>query len=90
MTRRPLRGELCSFFFGYTAAFCEGLERFFGAPVLDGFHAPSVPPSPGSGLVFSLFGPRLNVTHVRQQGVLSEPERELFRAALVRDLVGAA
>jgi hypothetical protein len=90
MTRRPLRGELCSFFFGYTAAFCEGLERFFGAPVLDGFHAPSVPPSPGSGLVFSLFGPRLNVTHVRQRGVASEPELALFRDALVRDLTGAS
>jgi hypothetical protein len=90
MTRRPLRGELCSFFFGYTAEFCAGLERFFGAPVVDGFHAPSVPPSPGSGLVFSLFGPRLKVTHVRQRGVLSDDERALFRAALVRDLTGAA
>jgi hypothetical protein len=90
VTRRALRGELCSFFFGYTAAFCEGLERFFGAPVLDGFHAPSVPPSPGSGLVFSLLGPRLNVTHVRQRGVLSEAELKLFRDALVRDLAGAS
>jgi hypothetical protein len=90
MTRRPLRGELCSFFFGWTAEFCEGLARFFGAEVLDGFHAPSVPPSPGSGLVFSRFGDRLNVTHVRQQGVLSADERETFRAALVRDLTGAA
>jgi hypothetical protein len=90
MTRRPLRGELCSFFFGWTAEFCEGLERFFGADVLDGFHAPSVPPSPGSGLVFSLFGSRLNVTHVRQQGVLSDEERALFRASLARDLTGAA
>ncbi len=89
MTRRPLRGELCSFFFGWTAAFCEGLERFFGAPVLDGFHAPSVPPSPGSGLVFSVFGPRLQVTHVRQRGVISDAELARFRAALVRDLTGA-
>jgi hypothetical protein len=89
MTRRALHGELCSFFFGYTGAFCEGLERFFGAPVQGGFHAPSVPPSPGSGLVFSLFGPRLNVTHVRQRDVLSESERALFRTALVRDLTGA-
>ena len=86
MTRRALRGELCSFFFGYTAAFCEGLGSFFGAELLDGFHAPSVPPSPGSGLVFSLFGERLNVSHVRQRGVLSEAELALFRETLVRDL----
>jgi len=89
MTRRPLRGELCSFFFGWTASFCEGLERFFGAPLLDGFHAPSVPPSPGSGLVFSLFGPRLQVTHVRQRDVLSGAELAHFRTALVQDLTGA-
>jgi hypothetical protein len=89
MTRRPLRGELCSFFFGWTASFCDGLERFFGASVLDGFHAPSVPPSPGSGLVFSLFGPRLQVTHVRQRDVLSDAELARFRAALARDLTGA-
>jgi hypothetical protein len=89
LTRRTLRGELCSFFFGWTAAFCEGLEHFFGAPVLDGLHAPSVPPSPGSGLIFSTFGPRLQVTHVRQRGVLSDDELARFRAALVRDLTGA-
>jgi hypothetical protein len=90
MTRRPLAGELCSFFFGYTAAFCGGLERFFGAELIDGFHAPSVPPSPGSGLVFSLFGERLNVTHVRQRGVLSDAELALFQGALLRDLTGGA
>ena len=89
MTRRALRGELCSFFFGWTAAFCPGLEHFFGAPLLDGFHAPSVPASPGSGLVFSLVGPHLNVTHVRQRDVLSEAERALFRETLVRDLTGS-
>jgi len=90
LTRRTLHGELCSFFFGWTAAFCEGLDRFFGADVIDGFHAPSVPVSPGSGLVFSLFGERLNVTHVRQHGVLDERELETFRTSLHRDLTGAA
>jgi hypothetical protein len=90
MTRRALHGELCSFFFGWTAEFCEGLSEFFGAPLVDGFHAPSVPPSPGSGLVFSLFGPRLNVTHVRQRGVLTEDEGARFRTSLVADLVGGA
>jgi hypothetical protein len=89
MTRRPLGGELCSFFFGYTAEFCEGLGHFFGAELIDGFHAPSVPPSPGSGLVFSRVGEHLNVTHVYQRGVLSEPELGIFRSALVRDLTGA-
>ncbi|MEN8161564.1 MAG: hypothetical protein ABFS41_15955 [Myxococcota bacterium] len=89
MTRRTLQGELCSFFFGWTAAFCDGLDRFFGAELIDGFHAPSVPASPGSGLVFSLFGERLNVTHVRQRGVVSETELAVFQDSLRRDLTGA-
>jgi hypothetical protein len=88
MTRRTLHGELCSFFFGWTAAFCDGLDHFFGAELIDGFHAPSVPPSPGSGLVFSRFGERLNVSHVRQRDVASESELELFRESLRRDLTG--
>ncbi len=88
MTRRALHGELCTFFFGYTAAFCGGLDRFFGAELIDGFHAPSVPPSPGSGLVFSLVGDRLNVTHVRQRGVVSEDELARFGDALRSDLTG--
>lgn len=90
MARRPLRGELCSFFFAWTADFCPGLDSFFGAPVHDGFHAPSVPPSPGSGLVFSLRDGRLNVTHVRQRGVLRSDEHARFHDALVRDLAGGA
>ncbi|MEN8181447.1 MAG: hypothetical protein ABFS46_02810, partial [Myxococcota bacterium] len=29
MARRPLRGELCSFFFAWTDSFCAGLDHFF-------------------------------------------------------------
>jgi hypothetical protein len=89
MARRSLRGELCSFFFAYTEQFCLGLDRFFDAPVENGFHAPAVPPSPGSGLVLSLRGDRLNCTHVRQRGVLDETELALLREQLARDLTGA-
>ncbi|MGH7287139.1 MAG: hypothetical protein ACREI8_03875 [Myxococcota bacterium] len=89
MTRRSLHGELCSFLFAWTGVFCEGLESFFGAPLLDGFHAPSVPASPGSGVFFSQRGAQLQMTHIRQRGVLSEAELECFRASLLRDLRGA-
>src|SRR5690606_1590058 len=89
MARRALGGELCSFFFAYTDEFCPGLDHFFGAPVRDGFHAPSVPASPGSGLVFSLRSGRLDCTHVRQAGVLGPDELAAFRARLEQDLLGA-
>jgi hypothetical protein len=89
MARRPLRGELCSFFFAWTGEFCAGLERFFGARVEAGFHAPAVPPSPGSGLVLSERGGRISCTHVRQRGVLEPAELALFAEQLRRDLTGA-
>jgi hypothetical protein len=87
MARAALRGELCSFFFAYTGEFLDGLERFLGCEIRNGFHVAPVPPSPGSCVAMSLFGGRLNATHVYQEGVLSEREREIFRAQLRADLL---
>jgi hypothetical protein len=89
MARRDFRGELCSFFFAYTDEFLPGMTTFLGAPIENAFHAPSVPPSPGSGAIFSLRQGRLNFTHVRQAGVLRPGEREIFERALRADLLGA-
>jgi len=88
MARRALGGELCSFFFAFTDAFLPGLQRFFAAPIADGFHVPPVPPSPGSCVAMSLRDGRLNVTHVHQRGVLSERELVIFRERLRADLLG--
>jgi hypothetical protein len=89
MARRAFRGELCTFFFAYTDEFLPGMTSFLGAPIRNAFHAPSVPPSPGSGVVFSLRDGRLNFTHVRQAEVFAESELAVFRAALRADLLGA-
>jgi hypothetical protein len=88
MARRHLRGELCSFFFAWTGEFCAGLERFLGAEIRDGFHVAPAPPSPGSCLALCLRGGRLHATHVRQDGVFSPAEVEVFRAQLHADLAG--
>lgn len=90
IARRSLGGELCSFFFAYTDQFLPGMERFFGAPIVNAFHAPSVPPSPGSGAILSIRSGRLNFTHVYQHGVLSDAERALLRRRLRDDLLGRA
>ena len=87
MTRAALRGELCSFFFAYTGEFLSGLDRFLGSEIRNGFHVAPVPPSPGSCVAMSLQGERLNVTHVYQDGVLSDREREIFAAQLRADLL---
>jgi hypothetical protein len=89
MSRRDFRGELCSFFFAYTDEFLPGMQTFLGAPIENAFHAPAVPPSPGSGAIFSLRRGRLNFTHVRQAGVFRPGEQEIFESALRADLLGA-
>jgi hypothetical protein len=88
VARRSFRGELCSFFFAWTDQFLPGLASFLGAPIENGFHAPSVPPSPGSGAILSVREGRLNLTHVHQAGVLSDAERALLRERLRADLLG--
>jgi hypothetical protein len=90
MARRTFGGELASFFFAYTAEFAEAAESLCGAPILAAFHAPSVPASPGSALVFSLRGGGLDVVHVRQQGVVRSDELAVMRRSLLADLAGEA
>jgi len=92
MARSTAKGELCSFFFAYTGEFVAGLERFFGAEILDGFHVAPVPASPGSCVAMSLRGGCLNLTHVFQRGAIADAERALLRESLRRDFrcVGAA
>jgi hypothetical protein len=90
LARRPLRGELCSFFFAFTGEFLPGLAHFLGAEIRGGFHVAPVPPSPGSALAFSLRAGRLGATHVRQRGVFDPDELAVFREQLRADLLGPA
>ena len=90
MARRHFGGELCSFFFAFTGPFLAELDRFLGAPILNGFHAAPVPVSPGSAAIMSVRHGRLSVTHVHQRGLLGESELALFRERLFADLLGEA
>ena len=85
MARRNFGGELASFFFAYTAEFAPAATVLCGAPILDGFHAPSAPASPGSALVFSLRD-GLDIVHVRQHGSVRDDEIDLMRGQLLADL----
>lgn len=88
MLRRNLRGELSSFVFAFTGELASSLERIAGADILNAFHAPAVQPSPGSGLIMSIRRARLNITHVYQEGIMSDGERALLHEQLLTDLVG--
>jgi hypothetical protein len=88
MLRRNLHGEIATFLFAFTGQFLPRLQRFAGAKIVDAFHAPAVQPSPGSGLIMSIRGGALNITHVYQDGVLTEQERSVLFAHLRADLLG--
>ncbi len=88
MIRRPFDGEMASFFFSYTGDFLPDLESFLGGRVTDGHHVPSVPPSPGSSLIWNHRGGCLQATHVHQAGIMDESEGERFRNQIREDLVG--
>lgn len=86
MARRTFGGELASFFFAYTAEFAAAADVLCGAEILDGFHAPGVPPSPGSALAFSLRGGGLDIVHVHQNGMLAADELALLHGRVLHDL----
>ena len=87
MARRGFGGELCSFFFAYTGEFAPGVDQLCGAAIENGYHTPSVPASPGSGVIVCLRGDRLNVVLVGQRRAVSEAETDRLRASLRRDLL---
>jgi hypothetical protein len=86
--RRHLGGELASFYFAFTNEFLPGLDTFFGAEILNGFHAPAVMPSPGSSVIMSIRDGRLNVTVIYQRGAVTDAERLCLRERLLDDLLG--
>lgn len=82
LVKQGLRGEICSLFYGDTAAVNPRLNTFRGVTV-DGFaHVAAVTPSPGLGVVFYYFRGELHVTVVHSLQVLREAEAAEFGASL--------
>lgn len=80
--KHGLRGEICSLFFGDTAAVNPALTNFQGVAIEDFAHVAAVTPKPGIGVVFYYFRGQLRVTVVYATTVLSEAEAGEFAAAL--------
>jgi hypothetical protein len=80
--KRGLRGEICSMFYGDTAAVNPLLMNFLGVAVEDFAHVAAVTPSPGIGVVFYYFRGELRVTVLHSAQVLSEAEAAEFAASL--------
>jgi hypothetical protein len=80
--KHGLKGEICSIFFGDTAAVNPKLENFLGVPAENFTHVAAVTPSPGLGVVFYYFRGELRVTIVHAKTVLNETEVAEFSIAL--------
>jgi hypothetical protein len=80
--KQGLRGEICSFFYGDTAAVNPLLTNFLGVEVEDFAHIAAVTPSPGIGVIYYYFRAQLRVTVLSLMPVLDEAEAAEFAANL--------
>jgi hypothetical protein len=80
--RYGLKGEICSLFYGNTAAVSPLLTSFFGVSIEDFTHIAAVPPSPGIGIIFYQFRSDLRVTILHLAATLDENEAAQFAAGL--------
>lgn len=82
MIKRGLRGEICSLFYGDTAAVTPLLTTFLGATIEDFTHIGATTPSPGLGVIFYFFRGLLRVTVFHLENHFSEAEAAEFAAGL--------
>jgi hypothetical protein len=87
--RREASGQVASFYHAHTGEFLPRLREFCGGEILDGWHVPSVPQPPGTGLFFSERGGRLTATLSWREGVLAEEERRRMLESVRGDLLGS-
>jgi hypothetical protein len=85
--KHGLKGEICSLFFGDTAAVNPKLENFLGVRVEQFTHVAAVTPSPGLGVIYYYFRGQLRVTIVHALTVLNETEATDFATALRQRLL---
>ena len=80
--RTGLKGEICSLFYGNTAAVSPHVTTFCGAKILDFAHLAAVPESPGIGIIFYQFQGQLRVTVAHLAEALTENEAAEYAAAV--------
>jgi hypothetical protein len=80
--KQGLRGEICSLFYGDTAAVNPQLTTFLGAPILDFVHVAAITPSPGIGVIFYYFEGNLRMTVLHLLTMLTPEEAAEFATHL--------
>ncbi|HEX3889929.1 MAG TPA: hypothetical protein VHX90_03670 [Verrucomicrobiae bacterium] len=87
MLKQGLRGEICSLFYGDTAAVTPLLTTFLGAAIEDFAHIGATTPSPGLGVIFYFFRGLMRVTVFHLENHFSEIEVAEFAAKLRQRLL---
>lgn len=82
MLKFGLRGEICSFFYGDTAAVTPLLTTFCGVNITDFTHIGATTPSPGIGAIFYSFRGELRVTVLHLEQHFTADEAESFAKGL--------
>jgi len=82
LKQHGLKGEICSFFYGDTAAVNPLLTSFFGANIKDFTHIGATTPSPGIGAIFYYFRGEMRVTVFHLEKHFSSVEAAEFAANL--------
>jgi hypothetical protein len=80
--RHGLKGEICSLFYGNTAAVSPLVTTFLGATIEDFTHNAAVPERPGIGVIFYQFRGELRVTVAHLAETLDQNEAAQFATAL--------
>ncbi|HWN96762.1 MAG TPA: hypothetical protein VNT99_17165 [Methylomirabilota bacterium] len=80
--KHGLRGEICSLFYGNTAAVSPLVTTFLGATVEDFAHVAAVTPSPGIGVIFYYFRGQLRVTVLHLPKSFTDEEAAGYAAGL--------
>ena len=82
MLKQGLRGEICSLFYGDTAAVTPLLTTFLGATIEDFVHIGATTPSPGLGVIFYFFRGLMRVTVFHLENHFSNTKAAEFAANL--------
>lgn len=87
--RREASGQIVSFYHAHTGNFLPGVDELAGGVIVDGWHIPSVPQPPGSGLFFSERSGCLTGVVCWREGTMNTEEQRTFRTSVRGDLLGS-
>lgn len=86
--RRSADGNITSFYHAHTGDFMPRVSTFCGAPILNGWHVPSVSQPPGTGTFFSVRNGMLTMSFSWREGAVTLAELDLLLARIRSDLLG--